>query len=403
MRRASKALAALCLAGFAATGSTGGFAPREPVTTVAGPRIFHHPDSAGRKSLAVGQEAVVAVWEDNRDGAPQVYAALRPVGAAAFKPEIRLSSGTEAYEPAVVAVGSGAHVAAWEQDGAIWARGITAAGAGPAVRLGDRPAVQVSLAPIDATRAAAVFAQQRGKHRQIVATTLAYDPGKREITPTEIVVVESDAPPHDQLYPSVAVTPAGWCVAWEDRRYGHTRLFWAHAADARRFSKPQVLNEFHANRNAYDKGTGVTRVTLARFGERGVAAAWMDKREGHKAYAIVGTVSGDGGRTFGKRLRIHDDFGDDTLHYNPALAGDASGRLVAVWEDLRNETADLWYSVWNGSTWSDNHLIEPAGTRSEESNAAIALDGAGSLHVIWVDKPAPGKPTQLWYSVGKID
>ncbi|MGF1547734.1 MAG: hypothetical protein ACFCUG_10445 [Thiotrichales bacterium] len=402
MRRLVNCLAALAL--LVATGVTvaDGFSVRIAVTPAAGARVFHHPDSAGRKNIAVSAGSVAVVWEDNRDGSPQVYWAVRAPGESAFRDERRLSSGTESYEPSIAALAGGRFVVAWEQDERIVARGVSARGElGPTVTIGDLPARQVSLAPLDADGVAVALMQQIGKHRRVMVTRVRMGASSEGLESAPLHPVETDPPRAEQLYPSLAVSPAGWCVAWEDRRHGHTRLLWSHARDGVAFTPPRALNEFYANRSEFDRGSGVTRVALARFGERGVAAVWMDKREGGKAYAIVGAVSEDGGRDFGPRLRIHDDFGDETLHYHPAVAGNAAGRLVTVWDDLRDDNADLWLSEYADGRWGDNRPVDPARTAVEESNASIALDDSGELHAVWIEKPTVEAATRLWYAHGR--
>jgi hypothetical protein len=54
---------------------------------------------------------------------------------------------------------------------------------------------------------------------------------------------DSAPPKAEQLYPDVALTPAGVTVAWENRRAGHTILLYAFSKDGRRFSKSAILNE----------------------------------------------------------------------------------------------------------------------------------------------------------------
>ncbi|MGF1644178.1 MAG: sialidase family protein [Thiotrichales bacterium] len=402
MRLLASALLALVL--FSAHGAAAPtFSERVAVTAAAGAAVFHHPDSAGRKNIAVSDTEVAVVWEDNRDGTPQVYVALKSVDEMRFRPEFKLSSEAEAYEPSIAALGRQRFVVAWEQDERIVARALNGKGeAGPLMTLDNAPARQVALAPLGADHVAVAYMRQEGKHRRVVVTTLTVKSAAGAIAAESSRPVEAEAPTAEQLYPSIAVTPDGWCVAWEDRRHGHTRLLWSHSVDGVRFSQPRHLNEFQANRSEFDKGSGVTRVALTRFGERGVAAVWMDKRDGGKAYAIVGAVSHDGGREFGEQVRIHDDFGDETLHYNPAIAGNAAGRLIVAWDDLRDETADLWLSEHLSGRWSDNKPVTPARTEVEESNASLVLDDEGGLHVVWITKPAVGKATRLWYARGRL-
>ena len=101
--------------------------------------------------------------------------------------------------------------------------------------------------------------------------------------------MEPKLPPAPELYPSIALSPAGIVVAWEDRREGHTRLFTTFSADGRRFTAPRPLNQpLHKRREKFGRGTGVTRGNPATLPGRTVAAARMDKRyfrNGYQLYA----------------------------------------------------------------------------------------------------------------------
>ena len=89
--------------------------------SVQGAKIFPHLESANRQGVAVSGDTVGVVWEDNRNGSPQCYLAIKPAVAKKFRPEIRLSQ-TECYEPVVVALGAGRFVAAWEEAGRVQAQ-----------------------------------------------------------------------------------------------------------------------------------------------------------------------------------------------------------------------------------------------------------------------------------------
>jgi hypothetical protein len=66
----------LALLPVAARASPWIFGPAVPVTAAGGERVFHHLESAGRKSVAVSGATVTVTWEDNRDATPGVYVSL---------------------------------------------------------------------------------------------------------------------------------------------------------------------------------------------------------------------------------------------------------------------------------------------------------------------------------------
>ena len=92
--------------------------------SVTGPpmdAVYHHLDGSGRKHIAAGTESVAVVWEDNRSQAPQIYVTLKSITQEGFPEALQVSSGSEAYEPAIEAISGNRFVLAFEQDASIFA------------------------------------------------------------------------------------------------------------------------------------------------------------------------------------------------------------------------------------------------------------------------------------------
>jgi hypothetical protein len=214
--------------------------------------------------------------------------------------------------------------------------------------------------------------------------------------------VEAGGSEFPVLSPSLAVNAAGLCIAWEDRRAGHTRLLVSHSADAETaFGPVRNLNEFFSNRNQYDKGSGVTRVSLAAFGGDEIVAAWMDKRRGGAGYGIFAALGAQGGDMFGPNEKVHGEPGDTLPHYNPATAGNAAGEFVVAWDDFRRGDSDVWMSAYGDNLeWGPDFSPPPASGAGEQSHPALALDAAGGLHLLWIEREQPDAPSRLWYSHG---
>jgi hypothetical protein len=145
---------------------------------------------------------VGVVWEDNRDGSPQCYLALKPAVAAVFQPEIRLSQ-TDCYEPVVVALGDGRFVAAWEEGGRVQARVLPG---GAALKLGDAESAQVTLA-VGAGKLYAAWAEQAGRFRRIVVVRLALAADTLSVVAAQ--PVEAGVPVDEQGWPALAVVGDG--------------------------------------------------------------------------------------------------------------------------------------------------------------------------------------------------
>jgi hypothetical protein len=372
--------------------------------SVTGPPVddvYHHLDGSGRKHIAVGGESVAVVWEDNRSQAPQVYVALKPLTREAFLPALLVSSGSEAYEPAIDAISGNRFVLAYEQDASVFARILSVEGLAEPVRLSRATASHVSIASFDEY----VFASWRERDDGmwfLKVAALRVGNANRLIV-NSLQSVESDGLETPLLFPAIAVNGAGLCVAWEDRRAGHTRLLVSHAGDAGKpFTEPQSLNEFFSNRNQYDRGSGVTRVSLASFAQDEILAAWMDKRRGGKGYGIFAALGADAGESFGPNEKVHGEEGDTQPHYNPATAGHQDGDFAIAWDDFRRGNSDVWISAYNSDLeWSDDYAPPVASGAGEQSHPSIAFDEEQNIHLLWIERSHQDGPSRLWYSRGR--
>jgi hypothetical protein len=353
------------------------------VNSVHGATVFPHLESANRQGVAVSGGTVGVVWEDNRSGRPQCYLAMKPTAAAAFQPEIRLSAG-ECYEPVVTPLGAGRFVAAWEEAGKVHARVLPG---GQTLQLSKADAVQVTLAAGNGTLYAAWAEQARRFHRIVVAQLVLQGDalGVKTARP-----VEAAMPADEQGWPALAVAVDGSVtVAWEDRRNRHTVPMVSHSRDGRRFAAPARLTD-HKSGSApggLGAGTGAMRPTLSAWGERGIAAVWLDKRDFLSGYDVYAAFD-KGTRRFGKNVRVQDNFGDSIAQWHARIVGDADGRLVALWDDARDGTPDVWLSDWDGEAFGDDVAVPGAAGPGEQSDPLATLDAAGSLHVVWLDRDA---------------
>ena len=367
-------------------------------TPVAG--VYHHLDGAGRKHIAVTAESVALAWEDNRSGAPQIYVARKSLAETGFAEALRASDGSEAYEPSLAAIDGDRYLLAFEQDGAVFARLLTRDGLAEAARLSVAAASQVSIAGFG-DRAFASWSERAAAGWFIRVATLRFDSANRVLVDS-VHSVEADGLHSPVLFPAIAANAAGVCVAWEDRRAGHTRLLVSHAGDAATFAEPRALNEFFSERNQYDRGSGVTRVSLASFGQDEILAAWMDKRRSNAGYGIFAALGTGGGEIFGPNEKVHGEEGDRQPHYNPSTAGNPAGDFVVAWDDFRRGDSDVWISAYNDDLeWSEDYAPPVASGEGEQSHPSVVLDERHNLHLLWLDRSRPDGPSRLWYSLGR--
>lgn len=350
------------------------------VNSARGAVIFPHLESANRRGIAVSGDTVAVVWEDNRDGSPQCYLATKPAAAAAFQPEIRLSQG-DCYEPVVAALGEGLFVAAWEEAGRVHARVLPG---GAVQKLSDVEAAQVTLA-VAGERIYAAWAEQAGRFRRIVVARLALEGDALSVKTRR--PVEAKKPADEQGWPALAARKDGSVtVAWEDRRDHHTVPMASYSRDGRRFARPaRLTDQASGGVDGLGAGTGAMRPTLAAWGEKGIAAAWLDKRDFLSGYDVYAALDG-GTRRFGKNIRVQDSFGDNMVQWHATVVGDAGGRLLALWDDARDGTPDVWLSEWDGKAFGDDVAVPAASGPGAQSDPVATLDAAGSLHVVWLDR-----------------
>ena len=374
------------------------FDSRIEVTAEPVAGVFTHLEGAGRKHIAVSKQSIAVVWEDDRSRDPQIYVAQKSFGQQRFSTALQVSDGNEAYEPAIAALSDAGFVLAWEQDGAVFARLLSAGVLAPALKLSHEGASHATAAAFG-ERIFVAWREQRDRDWFLQLAVLRQtDTDDLEIESSRSI--ESAGLKTPVLYPALAVNRAGLSIAWEDRRAGHTRLLYSHADRAgKNFSEPRFLNEFFSNRNQYDQGSGVTRVALAAFADDELLAAWMDKRRGGLGYGIFTALGADG--DFGPNEKAHGEQGDKQPHYNPATAGNPAGDFVVAWDDFRRGDSDIWISSYDADDeWSLDHSPRVASGAGEQSHPSIALDTAGNLHLLWMERSELDAPGRLWYSRG---
>lgn len=394
--------ASLCLPFTAVAALPWTFAESVTVVGAGDSGHYHHLDGAGRRHIAAGRSQLALVWEDDRSGAPQVYAAIKPLEAQSFGLEFRLSEGKEAYEPAVAALPGDRWLVAWEQDGAIVARLIDAQGQGPLQILVPEGGRQVTLATDNVGRIAAVWVREQSGGQVVEAAELRLS--ERELVtevPATAVAPIDDHP--FQGYPAASWAPDGrLALAWEDRRAGHTRLFHSWRDPGRPFAAAIQLNEHSAPADTSGLGSGVMRVALAADDAGEVRAIWLDKRNPTSGYAVWGASSHDAGSSFGANQIVQDELGAVVPQWHAALAWGRPG-FVAAWDDTREawgdaaETGDVLLSWSTGDGWSPDLLVPGASGDGYQGSPALTVDANGDLHLAWIERDDLASPTRLRY------
>jgi hypothetical protein len=364
------------------------YSPVMTVNKLDQARTFQHLESSGNRAIAISQSEIAVTWEDNRSGKPEVYVAFKPQEATHFGAALRVSDPGPAYEPAITGLLDGRFVVAWEAKDRVWARIVSPRELGPVQSLAQTQSRQATLSSAKTDRFWLAWAQQASGHYQIVAGPASVQ-GDR-IQPISVKPVDPAPPKQDQLYPTIALTHDGVVIGWEDRRYGHTRLFTAFApSGSQAFSPLHPLNELKpARSNIYGLGTGAMRVVLASDGGQHIIGSWLDKRDFADGYDVYAAFSHDSGRNFGRNEKVEDMLGANQAQWHAVTAMDHQGHTVVAWDDQRDGSPDVWLSWYTPSGWSDDDSPKGANGNGSQSHPSMVFDRKGRLHLVFLDRNA---------------
>src|SRR5262245_46942435 len=132
-------------------------------------------------------------------------------------------------------------------------------------------------------------------------------------------------------------------------------------------------------------------VTLAADGDR-VVAAWA--ATGKPGTDIYASVSGDGGVTFGRPVRVNDVEGDANSNgEQPPRIALKGNELNVIWVSKRGGVAGIRsaLSTDGGATFSSTRTITPPGVTGARGWESVTFADDGTLHAAWLD----GRPTSL--------
>jgi hypothetical protein len=363
------------------------YSPTISVSELHQPRTFQHLESSGNRSLAISKSEIAVTWEDNRSGKPAVYVAFKTLAAAQFSEALRVSDTSPAYEPAVAGLQDGRFLVVWEAKDHVWARIVSPQHSGAVQALSAHVAREATVTTTAAGHVWLAWAAKADKHYQIIVTAASVRGDQVQLA--GVKPVDPAPPKQDQLYPSIAVTTSGTTIGWEDRRYGHTRLFTAFAATGKEFGPLRQLNQLKAKRsNTYGNGTGAMRVVLASDSRREIVGSWLDKRDFAEGYDVYAAASRDGGKTFTGNEKVEDMMGANQAQWHAVSAMDSEGHAVVAWDDQRDGSPDVWMSWRVGDSWSDDESPKGANGDASQSHPAIVFDAAGRLHLVFLDRGA---------------
>ena len=154
-------------------------------------------------------------------------------------------------------------------------------------------------------------------------------------------------------------------------------------------------------------GLANAHVTLAADGDR-VAAAWA--ASGAKGTDVYSAVSADGGRTFGRPVRVNDVDGDARVNGEQPPRVLMKGTAVdVIWVSKRAGVATIRAaaSTDGGATFTPARSITPPGVTGARGWESATLGPDGRVHAVWLDgrfaTPSPSRETGFGDTSGAWD
>lgn len=401
-------------------------ATREPGTLGANVRVDDAPDAARARNPKIARGlggAAYVAWQDDRSGVDQIrIARIDPSGAASASVAVSPSSGRQVSPQIAVSPSGRIHVV-WQE-------------------LEPRPRLRFALAerwgqpffdapgpfdlcippfvscPIDveAWKPAIAAGDDKTLH---VAWIGLEDDGLEHLRYAALadgVVgfardLDGEAFPapsplaerlNNRWSPAISVRGHTVAVAWTDFRNYAWDLFATVSRDGGMTFSPHfrvddagtALERLENDPSVEIAGDGTVRVAWTdQAGRRAGCATCARQRRPDADIAFASLAPTASAFTPNRRV---DDTGDGlqtdgrigfSNQWRPALA-EASGRLVAAWQDQRNGNDDIYLatSVDGGASWSANRRIDDTGSGPSNQYApAIAVAGDGTATIVWQD------------------
>lgn len=177
---------------------------------------------------------------------------------------------------------------------------------------------------------------------------------------------------------SIASSPDGYLhVVWEDKRTGRWKLYYRRSLNGGYFfedeRQPDANNIGFGGPAVCYGGQDIVNIIYTR---------WVTD-----SYQLFNVYSKDNGVQFSLPQKLTTA---SSLKENPSCTIDNNGEVYIVWQDARDDVVgdrrEIYFkhSPDGGETWdSDVRLTNDPGNGS--SDASIAVDSNGNVHVVWHD------------------
>ena len=355
-------------------------------------------------SLAVDDNGYIyTVWTDERNGHPDIYFARSTDNGATFDANIKVNDDVlTATHPALAIDGSGNILVVWQDErngnpDIYFARSAdSGATFGANVRVDDTGlAIGVQSAPVIGVHQGSnsiyvVWIDERDGAKHIYSAKSVNNGASfnANIQVDDISAITPDNPAlavddNDNLY-----------LAWKDERNGAPDIY-----------STQSFNggaDFETAVQVNDTSVSSEYPTIGVDSLNNIYIAWQDKRNGN--YDIYCSKSTDDGSSFSADVRVDDSGIITSAQLAPRMVVDGlDGTICIAWEDERNSNPDIYFSQSSngGASFTLNIKIDDTGVATSSQIApTLAIDsGTRYIYAAWADNRREAGDTDIFFAL----
>lgn len=216
--------------------------------------------------------------------------------------------------------------------------------------------------------------------------------------------VNDDINSSQQYFPSVSADGSGnFVVVWEDERDGNPDIY------AQRYNSSGIPQGANFKVNDYSgSARELVPIAIAVDGHCNFIVVWTDARNGTPD--IYAQRYSSSGVPQGANFRVNDDNGS-SWQVLPAIASDGSGNFVVVWQDDRNGDPDIYAQLFDNQEKiiGCNYRVNSDSSTKDQIYPDVKLVN-GHIYYTWQDNRIEGQgydifarvdlfPTQTMYII----